>query len=172
MIKPEGRRRFAMLAAATLGLSVLGGCAGFHFGLQKPEVSLADIRLLDGNLLEQRFLLSLRVTNPNNVDIPVEGLNFTLDINGGHFARGVGNQPVVIPRLGEAMVEVTATTGLGSFLRQFKELAKGRDKMEYRLKGRLVTGNLGGFDFDRSGDVCALKGLGEPAGRKPPSEQF
>jgi 2-hydroxy-3-oxopropionate reductase len=49
------RRRLAGLAAAMLGLTALGGCAGLQLGMKKPEVTVANIRLLDGNLLEQRF---------------------------------------------------------------------------------------------------------------------
>ena len=173
VMKLGGRRRFVALAAAGLALSVLGACAGSRFRPLKPEVSVASIRLLDGNLLEQRFLLSLRVINPNSFEIPVEGLNFTLDLNGQPFARGVSNKPVTVPQLGEALLEVTATTGLAGLWRQLKGLGKGRDKLDYRLKGRLVTGTYGDLDFDKSGEVDALKALGEPGGgQKPPAEKF
>ncbi len=170
MLNPS-RRRLAGLAVAMLGLTALGGCAGLRLGMQKPEVSVANIRLLDGNLLEQRFLLTLRVMNPNTSEIAIEGLTFKVDLNGQPFAKGVGNQPVVIPRLGEAMVEVTATTGLGGLLRQFKAF-KGREKVDYRISGRLVTGNFGGIDFDQTGEVELPKGLGEAGGGKGPVEKF
>ena len=170
MLNPS-RRRLAGLAAAMLGLTALGGCAGLRLGMQKPEVSVANIRLLDGNLLEQRFLLTLRVMNPNTSEIAIEGLTFKVDLNGQPFAKGVGNQPVVIPRLGEAMVDVTATTGLGGLLRQFKAF-KGREKVDYRISGRLVTGNFGGIDFDQTGEVELPKGLGEAGGGKGPVEKF
>lgn len=170
MLNPS-RRRLAGLAVAMLGLTALGGCAGLRLGMQKPEVTVANIRLLDGNLLEQRFLLTLRVMNPNTSEIAIEGLTFKVDLNGQPFAKGVGNQPVVIPRLGEAMVEVTATTGLGGLLRQLKAL-KGREKVEYRISGRLVTGNFGGIDFDQTGEVELPKGLGEAGGAKGPAEKF
>ena len=170
MLNPS-RRRLAGLAAAMLGLTALGGCAGLRLGMQKPEVTVANIRLLDGNLLEQRFLLTLRVMNPNTSEIAIEGLTFKVDLNGQPFAKGVGNQPVVIPRLGEAMVEVTATTGLGGLLRQFKAF-KGREKVDYRISGRLVTGNFGGIDFDQTGEVELPKGLGEAGGGKGPVEKF
>jgi len=171
MLKPS-RRRLAGLAVAMLGLTALGGCAGLQLGLKKPEVTVSNIRLLDGNLLEQRFLLTLRVMNPNTSEIAIEGLTFKVDLNGQPFAKGVGNQPVVIPRLGEAMVEVTATTGLGGLLRQWKALGKGRDKVDYRLSGRLVTGSFGGIDFDQTGEVELPKGLGEAGGGKGPVEKF
>lgn len=170
MLNPS-RRRLAGLAAAMLGLTALGGCAGLQLGMQKPEVTVANIRLLDGNLLEQRFLLTLRVMNPNTSEIAIEGLTFKVDLNGQPFAKGVGNQPVVVPRLGEAMVEVTATTGLGGLLRQFKAF-KGREKVDYRISGRLVTGNFGGIDFDQTGEVELPKGLGEAGGGKGPVEKF
>ena len=170
MLNPS-RRRLAGLAVAMLGLTALGGCAGLRLGMQKPEVSVANIRLLDGNLLEQRFLLTLRVMNPNTSEIAIEGLTFKVDLNGQPFAKGVGNQPVVIPRLGEAMVDVTATTGLGGLLRQFKAF-KGREKVDYRISGRLVTGSFGGIDFDQTGEVELPKGLGEAGGGKGPVEKF
>ena len=47
MLNPS-RRRLAGLAAAMLGLTALGGCAGLRLGMQKPEVTVANIRLLDG----------------------------------------------------------------------------------------------------------------------------
>ncbi len=169
MLNPS-RRRLAGLAVAMLGLTALGGCAGLRLGMQKPEVTVANIRLLDGNLLEQRFLLTLRVMNPNTSEIAIEGLTFKVDLNGQPFAKGVGNQPVVVPRLGEALVEVTATTGLGGLLRQLKAF-KGREKVDYRISGRLVTGNFGGIDFDQTGEVELPKGLGE-AGGKSPAEKF
>lgn len=171
MLNPT-RRRLAGLAVASLGLAALGGCAGLRLGMQKPEVTVANIRLLEGNLLEQRFLLTLRVMNPNTSEIAIEGLTFKVDLNGQPFAKGVGNQPVVIPRLGEAMVEVTATTGLGGLLRQLKALGKGRDKVDYRISGRLVTGSFGGIDFDQTGEVELPKGLAEAAGGKGPVEKF
>ncbi len=170
MLNPS-RRRLAGLAVAMLGLTALGGCAGLRLGMQKPEVSVANIRLLDGNLLEQRFLLTLRVMNPDTSEIAIEGLTFKVDLNGQPFAKGVGNQPVVVPRLGEAMVEVTATTGLGGLLRQLKAF-KGREKVDYRISGRLVTGNFGGIDFDQTGEVELPKGLGEAGGGKGPVEKF
>ena len=172
MLKPS-RRRLAGLAVAMLGLTALGGCAGLQLGMKKPVVTVANIRLLDGNLLEQRFLLTLRVMNPNTSEIAIEGLTFKVDLNGQPFARGVGNQPVVVPRLGEAMVDVTATTGLGGLLRQFKAF-KGREKVDYRISGRLVTGSFGGIDFDQTGEVELPKGLGEAGGTggKSPAEKF
>lgn len=171
-MKTPPRRRFLGLLGSLAGAGLLAACASLR--LQKPEVALADIRLLDASLLEQRFVLTLRVTNPNKVEIPIEGLNFDLALNGQHFAKGVSNQPTVIPGLGEGRVEVTATTGLAAFLRQFKALGKGHEKIAYRLQGRLVTGSFGGIDFDQQGELALPRGAGEGGSgpSRAPSEQF
>ena len=167
------RRRLLGLALGGAAAGLLAACAGTPLRPLKPEVSVADVRLEGGNLVEQRFLLTLRVINPNRFDIPVQGLSFTLELAGQPFARGVGSKPVTVPALGEALVEVNATTGLAGLLRQFRNLGKGGETIPYRLKGRLVTGSYGDLDFDRSGEVDALKFLKDGArpGR-PPSESF
>ena len=46
MLNPS-RRRLAGLAAAMLGLTALGGCAGLRLGMQKPEVTVVVSRLAE-----------------------------------------------------------------------------------------------------------------------------
>jgi LEA14-like dessication related protein len=48
-----------------------------HPGLQKPQVSLVDIRPAASTLLEQNFDLTLRMQNPNRLPIKASGLNLT-----------------------------------------------------------------------------------------------
>lgn len=153
------RRRFSIL----LGALVLSACATLPGSLTPPEVSLADLRLIDVGLFEQRFGLSLRVLNPNEVDIPVEGLSFTLELNGTSFATGVSNQAVTIPRLGEAILDVQAVSSLTGLLHQLRRLSQGEKGIEYRIHGTLSTGGmLGGVPFDRRGQIEWPLG---PAGR-------
>lgn len=167
------RRRFVHAAGAGVVLGWLAGCTGTWLRPLKPEVALADVRFEGGNLLEQRFVLTLRVTNPNRFEIPMQGLTFTLDVADQPFAHGMGNRPVTIPALGEALVEVKATTGLVSFLSQFGKLGKTPGAIPYRLKGRLVTGGrFGDLDFDRRGEMDPAKLLKGGRAATPPAEQF
>ena len=52
------------------------------------------------------------------------------------------------------------------------EMGKGVDKLEYRLKGRLVTGNFGGYDFDQKGELDPARLLRDGRPARPASEQF
>ncbi|HEY5598379.1 MAG TPA: LEA type 2 family protein, partial [Kiloniellales bacterium] len=85
-------KRFLSLIGVGLVL-VLAACAPIDKA-EPPEVSLADIKLLPGGLFEQKFQLELRVTNPNNFDLPLEGLSFKLALNDQPFAQGVSNESV------------------------------------------------------------------------------
>ena len=146
-------RLIALLAA--LGLLVAaGGCASVT-SLETPELQVTSFRVLESgqDSLEQRFAVGLRVINPNNRDIDIEGLDFSLDLNGRRLARGVSDQGFLLPRLGEAETTVVVTTSLLDVLRQAVELGGREDSLEYRLRGRLHLGGifLRSIPFDRSG---------------------
>lgn len=122
--------------------------------LQKPEVSLAGIDLVRLGLLEQRFVLKLRIRNPNDVDVPVNALNFDVELNTRHFARGVSDKPVIIPRQGETILEVKTVSRLGDVLKPLLDAQKnGRERIGYRVFGSVDLEGYGNIPFDRSGDV-------------------
>lgn len=132
---------------------VIAGCASLQ-QLQPPHVTVADIDLLDATLLEQRFALKLRVQNPNDADIAIRGLSVDVEVNGQHFARGVSDQAVTLPRFGEALMEVNAVSDLGSLWRQIMALRKGgHEGLEYRIAGRLAMGTLGDVPFESRGEL-------------------
>ena len=68
---------------------LLAGCAGISGLSQKPEVSLAGLELAELKLFEQRFKMKLRIQNPNDVELKINGLTFDVDINGLPFAKGL-----------------------------------------------------------------------------------
>jgi len=135
-------------------LAVLAACAGLSGLSQKPEISLAGLDLLELGLFEQRFAFRLRIRNPNDVALPISGLTFAVDLNGQPFASGLSDKAVTVPRFGEAVLDVTATSNLGSVLRQLRELQKGgRERVDYRLSGRVMVDGLGALPFERKGEI-------------------
>lgn len=146
---------FVALGAAL----VLAACAGIEKPLP-PKVRLADVQLLESTVFEQKMRVDLRVANPNNYDLPLEGLTFELEVNGNLLADGFSNEAVTIPRLGEATVPVQASTSLLGLMRQFMTLGQS-DHLSYRLKGRAYfTGLLRqGVPFETTGRL-ELQDLG------------
>jgi len=143
------RRSFWVLVLFFTAL--LAACAP---RLQKPEISLAGIDLVGLGLLEQRFVLKLRIRNPNDVDLPVNALSFDVELNARHFARGVSDKPVIIPRQGETILEVKTVSRLGDVLKPLRDVQKNkRERIGYRVFGSVDLEGFGSFPFDRSGDV-------------------
>ena len=133
-------------------VALLGGCAA---PLQKPEVSLAGVELVGVGLVEQRLLLKLKISNPNDVDLPVKSLSFDLDLDGQPFAKGASEQPVTIARHAEAQLDVKVVSRLGDVLKQLNA-ARKNGKLGYRIHGRVEFNGSAGptsVTFDRLGEV-------------------
>ena len=140
------------IGGLAIAAALLAGCAA---PLQKPEVSLAGVELVGIGLVEQRLLLKLNVSNPNDVDLPVKALSFDLDLDGQPFAKGVSEQPVTIARHAEAQLDVKVVSRLGDVLKQLNA-ARKNGKLGYRVHGRVEFNGSAGpasVAFDRSGEV-------------------
>ena len=137
----------------------LNACAALS--MQEPlSVTIADLKPIEVNVLEQRYALKVRLLNPNDIEIAFDGVVFDLEVNDVAFAKGVSNQQSVIPRFGEAVIDVQAVSGLQNILMQINELLKGeRTTLTYRIKGRLHTGGFGYTRFDSSGEIAIPTGL-------------
>ncbi len=135
---------------------LLGGCASMRPYPDTPRVSLVSIQPLDMQMLEQRFVLELRILNPNSVAIPVSGLSYALEINQREFAYGVSQQAVSIPPYGEALLQVEVVSNLLNVMRQLQQLgdSPGGGGLEYRLHGKIgLADRVRGMPFDYAGKL-------------------
>lgn len=159
---------FRYLILAPILALLLAGCATLAGVTEKPRVSLKSLAPLEIGLLEQRFLLQLRVENPNRVEIPIEGLSFTVELNGQPFAEGLSDKAVTLPALGEGLVEVKASTRLSRLLKRFQEMAEqGRSRLDYRIVGKLHSPTLGTVPFDSRGQISPEDLWRENPGKAP-----
>jgi len=129
------------IAAALLATVLLAVSACSTAEPVAPQVRVVDLRLLDSSVFEQRFEIDLRIGNPNDFALPLDGLTFDLEVNGATFARGFSDQRVTIPRLGEGKISVAASTTLVDLVRQMLLLAD-RGDFTYRLRGQAYLDSL------------------------------
>jgi LEA14-like dessication related protein len=107
-------------------------------------------------LMEQTFLIDLRIQNPTERDLDINGLVFDLEINGQPFASGVSNQNATIEGLSSQIVQIEAYTGIGSILRQLSKATKEgyASGFKYRLKGAIHSGSPSlRLPFDKTGEI-------------------
>ena len=137
---------------------VLAGCATSAIYQESPRVTLSSIQPKDMTLLEQRYGLQLRIMNPNDMALPVEGLSYALEINGREFAYGVSNAAVSIPPYSEALLDVEVVSNLLNIMQQLQELqGEQHDALAYRLSGKIgLAGSPARLPFEYEGELRYL----------------
>lgn len=138
----------------------LAACAPSEFA-EPPEVVLVSLVPVDVSLMEQRLAVTLRVRNPNNVPMSIDGMRFAIDLNSKTFAKGTSDKAVTVPRLGEAEVEGTAHVSTTDLVRQVLG-APTASGLAYRMAGTLFLAGTGGRSagFETNGDFDFASALG------------
>jgi LEA14-like dessication related protein len=122
--------------------SSLAGCSGLFRTLERPRINIANITAKETKLFEQVFDLELRIQNPNDLPLEINGLTFEMEVNDKRFATGVSNQIVMVDHLSSAVIHVEAITTLWGFLRQIAEYQQTRTpRVAYRIKGSIYSGS-------------------------------
>ena len=147
----------------------LTACSFFGGYQETPRVSLVSIQPIEMGLLEQRYGLQLRILNPNDNEIPIKGLSYSIEINGHEFAYGVSRQPVTIPPFSEALLDVEVVSNLLNVLQQFQEMSgENSNSLKYRLKGKIsLAKSLAKLPFNVEGELTWLpQSKSDPATEK------
>ena len=147
----------ATVSRATMVCVVLclAGCSAFAPKIEQPRLSLVSIGMMSADIFNQQFRVRLHVENPNDRDIPVEGLDYELFLEGDSFAEGVSNNAFVIPALGETEFDLTVRTNFVSSIGRLVSRLNGRTQVQYVLEGKVLT-DIGMFKkipFRESGTV-------------------
>ncbi len=95
-----------VIASVTAALIV--GCASLQ-PRDPLNVTVAGIEPLQGQGLEMRMNVKLRVQNPNDAPVDYKGVAVEMDLQGKTFATGVTNATGTIPGFGETVIEVPVT---------------------------------------------------------------
>ncbi|MBT8430696.1 MAG: LEA type 2 family protein [Gammaproteobacteria bacterium] len=142
-------------AVLTLLLLFLTACAGVDSYRDPIRVTVSGIQVLESTLLEQLYLVTLRIQNHNEEPISIRGGSFDLEINGKDFGSGVTDQAVTVPGYSDAKVEVRMVSTVFGMLRLIQSMRERTDQsMQYEISGRLsAEGVLGGLPFREEGEI-------------------
>jgi LEA14-like dessication related protein len=165
--RAQGRRWLAgLLGLATL--LWLAACAT----LTQPDalrVNVVGVEPLQGQGMELRFAVKLRVQNPNDLGVDFDGVSVELELNGKNLAAGVSDAKGSVPRFGETVIVVPVSISAFAALRQVLGLTDGtrREEIPYVVSGKLAGSLFGSVRFSHSGTL-KLPASSGPAPR--PSE--
>ena len=62
--------------------TLLSGCSTWVSSrFQDPQVQVLSVEVVRAKLVEQEFLLKIRIDNPNSVSLPVRSLNYSVTLD-------------------------------------------------------------------------------------------
>ena len=163
-------RRLLMICLSAFAITGLSACASV-VRLEPVKVNVVNVEPLTGQGLELRFMVKLRVQNPNDAPVEFDGIAIDLDVRGTEFASGVSDQRGTVPRFGELVLSVPVTVSASSVIKQALSFALGnrdgnkegnRGKLSYELRGKLAGSGagFGGLRFTSSGEMDLPAGMG------------
>jgi LEA14-like dessication related protein len=118
-------------------LLVLPACGLFGLGapLEKPQVAVDSVRITDVGFTGASGALGLVITNPNNVAVPLTGIDWQLAVHGDRAVSGHIELHQEIPAKGSAPVTASLEIATADVVRVAPHLARGA--RDYQLGARL-----------------------------------
>ena len=145
-----------LIRALLTSLLILTMSACALFPHRDPlNINVVGIEPLQGQDLELRFAVKLRLQNPNEEVINYSGVALELDINGRQLASGVSDQQGSLPGFSETVLVVPVSVSAFAALRQALGLTQTQslDNLPYVLHGKLAGGLFGTMRFSDSGTL-------------------
>src|SRR5450755_4631062 len=126
----------ATMAVFALVFSALAACATLGTRLAAPKVTVESISVGGIQGADAMVTLSLRVENPNAIDLMVQSLRFGLSINDIALTRGATAQGETIAAGGYAVIQLDTRTNMNAVLQVIALSAGGRlASLQYALDG-------------------------------------
>jgi LEA14-like dessication related protein len=150
-----------LIAVITVAFALLTaqGCASLA-GHDPLRVTVSGIEPLEGQGLELRMLVKLRVQNPNDAPLDFNGVAVEMIVRGKAFASGVSDAAGTVPRFGETLISVPVTVSAFNMLGQALDMLRssssgsssGIGPITYEMKGKLNGSGFSSTSFRTQGE--------------------
>lgn len=145
--------------AFMVGFIVLTGCSSFSKMIEKPKVTLDNLKVQDPTLTGATLVFGLMVDNPNAVALQVDELIYDLEISGRALSSGRLAEGAKVPAREKAIVEIPVAVKYSDLFESVIGLLKNQSS-PYRIKGSARIGPFS-IPFDKTGEVKLSKGTGD-----------
>ncbi|HCL55165.1 LEA type 2 family protein [Pseudomonas fulva] len=134
--------RLRVLLPALL-VMLLAGCVSWG-GEQwrQPEIHLVRVETVKARLLQQEFVLHVRVENPNDSRLFIRNLSYALRLNDVLLAEDEASLWRSVGGHDQRTFKITARTNLWQRLKPLAKMLKSHQPLKYTLKAELGTGLL------------------------------
>ena len=125
------------LLAIGIALTLVA-CASLTGDLDPPKVTVENVESLPNSGSTPRFLITLRIANPNKQALDIVGVSYSMELLGKELINGVTNDVPRIEPYGEAVVKLEAGIRLFELLRLLASLGREQaDELDYRFEAKI-----------------------------------
>jgi LEA14-like dessication related protein len=128
----------------TLALTaILSACATLAPDYEEPTVTLSSFKAIPSEGMVPAFEIGLRIINPNSQALNLDGIVYTVSLQGYELVKGVGKDFPVIEGYSEGEVKLTASANLLAGIRFVGDMMQSKGgPVEYEFKAKLDLGGL------------------------------
>lgn len=139
------------LLVASLGLGGCTGVGGLANVIQAPKVSVQNVVLQDISMTQGNAVVSLNITNPNPVAVPLEGVQYNLRLNGRSVASGDQRQSMSLKPNQPLLVNIPVQLQFNELMQLAPTLLSSR-QVQYDVEGAVRLPFVS-VPFQRQGGV-------------------
>lgn len=136
---------------------LLSGCARLSPNFEEPVVGLKTFRLIPGDGIVPTFEIGLNILNPNRDPLNIDGLYYTISLEGHKVLAGVANDLPEIGGYEEGEITIEATVDLLSgakLIRSF--LMQPVSSLHYTFNAKLDMGSfMPAMNIVEQGEISA-----------------
>ncbi len=108
--------------------------------VKPPTIDLGSVALQRTSLLDQRLLLSMKVSNPNSFGLLVNKLDYDISMNGRRWAQGITDKKIEIKPAGESEIALPVSVDILSAGAALADIISSRKPVTYAVKGSADLG--------------------------------
>jgi len=121
----------------------LQGCATMRSDFEEPAVTVTSFRAVPSEGAALSFEIGLRVVNPNRDPLELQGVAYTITLEGHKLITGVGKDLPVIDGYSEGTFTLNASASLFQAIQLLGDLMNDpKDRISYDLDTKLDIGTF------------------------------
>lgn len=127
--------------------------------LEKPTFTLKEIEIKRISFQEIDFLLGIEVQNPNQFDLKLRALEYTVYLSDQEVGKGHLEKEITIVKAASTLVPVPLQTNLKSLGNPLALILGGKD-LRYKIEGAaIIKASMGSttVPFSKSGEIKLKK---------------
>lgn len=135
--------------------SLLAACATLDPDYEEPVVNMTSIRPLPSDGMAPNFEVTLDIVNPNDFDLNLAGIVYTIELEGHELVKSVGKDFPAIEAYSEQTVTLVGSVNLMEGIRLFADLMRSSGQvMDYTFDAKLdLTGLYPSIHVTKTGEL-------------------